>query len=363
VIAAELALKSKNSEPAVDYYLKVLELDSTNIFAITNLTDYYRDRKEYEKSFYYLNKSFRSSEIDYSKKMAILSYYLSDEYFFNNHTDLLEELILTMLEKYEGNREIHLFGTDFFIQNKKYKEALNSLIPILNEKEKKYELWRQGIYLANAIKQFEEMLTLAESAMKIFPDSVEVIYYKGIAEFESEKYNNFIKTFSDKNIKSTKNREIKSQARILLAEAYNKLENYPKSDSLFRSIILEEPKNFAAMNNFGYYLSIRNESLQEAKRISYIAIENNPDNGTYLDTYAWILYKLKDYKNAELFILEALKKGGINDPDINEHAAEIHKAIGSYELARSFYQKAIVVGGDKEKLIQKLEEIKGINGQ
>lgn len=357
VIAAELAMKSKDEELAIEFYKEVLVLDSLNIYALTNLTDYHREKEEYSESFYYLNKSFQSSEISYDKKMAILSYYLSDEFYFKNFNPELEMMIRTMLEKYEGNREIHLFGGDFFIQKRSYGEALNSILPILKEGESKYELWRQGILLADATDRKEEMLLLATKASKIFKDSTEIIFYKGMAEFELERYDKLIDTFDELGMRNTGNGNFNMQARVLLAESYYKLENYKVSDSLFRAIIDEEPANYIVMNNFSYYLSLRNESLEEAKALSNFTIRNNPENGTFLDTYAWILFKLENYEEAEKYIMKALNHGGENDPDVNEHAAEIHRAIGSLQLAIAFYRKAIILGGDKEKLMSKIEEI------
>ena len=46
IVAAELSLKSGKEEEAAEYYLQILEMDSTNIFALTNLTDYYRKKEE-----------------------------------------------------------------------------------------------------------------------------------------------------------------------------------------------------------------------------------------------------------------------------------------------------------------------------
>ena len=108
-------------------------------------------------------------------------------------------------------------------------------------------------------------------------------------------------------------------------------------------------------------MSIRGESLDEAREMSYRTIIENPENGTFLDTYAWILFKSGAFQEAEKHINKALQKGGLNDPDVNEHAADIHMKLESYHIARSFYEKAIILGGDKEKLeekLKKLDEIK-----
>ena len=87
-------------------------------------------------------------------------------------------------------------------------------------------------------------------------------------------------------------------------------------------------------------------------------VRNNPDNSTFLDTHAWVLYKLGFYEEAEKYILSALDKGGENDPEVNEHAGDIQKALESSQIAVSYYMKAIILGGDKEKLEIKIQEIK-----
>jgi tetratricopeptide (TPR) repeat protein len=357
VVAAELALKSKEEALAASHYREVFELDSMNIYALTNLTDYYREKKDFEKSFFYLNKSFQSDEIDYDKKMAILGFYLSDAYFFSNHAKELEELLVTMLEKYGGRRDVHLFASDFFIQNRKYSEALDALLPLLHKNQEKYAMWRQGILLANATSRTEDLLKIASIAAEMYPDSAEMIFYKGIAEYETEQYREVINTFSNEHLVRANDPELTSQARMLVAESYHQLEMFSISDSIFREIIRTEPGNNLVMNNFSYYLSLREESLDEAEQLSRITIEREPQNGTYLDTYAWILYKQGAYAEAEKYIMEALKWGGENDVDVNLHAAEIHKALGNIPMARAFYQKAMILGGNKEELILKLEAL------
>ncbi len=357
IVAAELARKNKEEDLAAEFYHEVFELDSLNIYALTNLTDYYREKKDFEKSFYYLDKSFRSNEIAYDKKMAILGFYLSDEYFIKNHFRELEKLLITMLDKHPEKRDVHLFASDFFIQNRKYAEALDALLPLLNSKQEKYTMWRQGILLANATDRKEDLLDLAKKASKIFPDSAEIIFYKGMAEFETENYEAVTRTFSKENLSRANDPELDAQAKMLLAESYYQLGVYAVSDSIFRDIIRKDPENTLVMNNFSYYLSLREESLDEAEQLSRRTIEREPGNGIFLDTYAWILYKKGAYEEAEKYIMKALENGGENDPDVNLHAAEIHKALGNIPLARAFYQKALILGGNKEDLIEKLEAL------
>ena len=357
VVAAEMALKDKNDDLAADYYQGVYELDSMNVYALTNLTDYYRGKGNFKESFFYLNKSFESDEIEYERKAAILGFYLSDDNLVNEQQILLGELVETMLNKYNGKREINLLASEFFIRTNNYNEALNTLKPLLNREEKSYGLWKQGILLANATGRNNDMLMITEIAHKIFRDSLEIIYFKGIAHYEMKQYVEVINTFSRDLIDATGEHEMISQMNMLVAESFYHLNEYDRSDSLFRYIIEREPENYIVMNNFSYYLSLRGESLEEAKALSWKTIVDNPENGTFLDTYAWILYNLGEYEEAEKYIMLALQYGGEDNPVINEHAADILLKSGNVDLARAYYQKAMILGGEKEKLLEKLENI------
>ena len=81
------------------------------------------------------------------------------------------------------------------------------------------------------------------------------------------------------------------------------------------------------LNNYSYYLAERGAKLKKAKEWSEETIRNNPENATFLDTYAWVLFKLKEYEEAEKYILIAMEKGGANDPEVNEHAGDIQVAL------------------------------------
>ncbi|MCF8345678.1 MAG: tetratricopeptide repeat protein [Bacteroidales bacterium] len=359
VVAAEMALKCSMDDLASEYYSSVVELDSLNVYALTNLTDYYREKGALEKSFYYLNKSFQIDEIEYERKMAILSYYLSDPDIMQSYGDELEMLISTMLKQYGNKLEIRLFVTDFYIERRDYEKALKALKPLLvNGDATKYEFWRQGILLANAIRNNKEMFHIASDALEAFPDSNEVRYFKGIAAYELGKYEELVNTFSEPGIEVFENEELRSQVKTLLAEGYYRLKDYHRSDSLFRAILREEQDNFMVMNNFSYYLALREESLEDALKMSEKAILHEPENGTFLDTYAWVLYKLERYNEAEHYIHKALKFGGENDPDVNEHAGDIFRKLGNVSMAISFYEKAVILGGNAITINNKIKEIK-----
>ena len=358
IVAAELCLKSGEEDSAASYYLEILEVDSMNIFALTNLSDYYRKKEDYKNSYKFLARSFESDQIEVNRKMAILSYYLSEEDHVRQYQKELDRVIEAFARANPDESDLCLLAADFYIQNQIYSKAYTYLKHYLELQKGSYNIYMQTILLANAASMDEEIIYMADRALELFPDSADILFFKGIALYQKENNQALIDNFEGVSFDRFSSLEYASQAKMLVAEAYYKMKDYSRSDSLFESLIMDEPNNHLVLNNYSYYLAERGEKLEQAKSWSANVVRNNPDNPTFLDTYAWILYKMGSYEEAEKYILSALEKGGDNDPDVNEHAGDIQMALESYQIAESYYLKAIILGGDRKSLEEKRAYIK-----
>jgi len=357
IVAAELSLKSGDEDAAAAYYQEILEVDSLNIFALTNLTDYYRKNGDFRKSLQYLAKSFRNRQIDVQRKMAILSYYLSEEEYVNQYAAELSVVIEEFAQTHPDESDLRLIAADFYIQNRMYEPAYIHLKRYLELNKGNYNIYMQTIMLANAASLDEELVRITDKAQEMYPDSADIRFFKGIGLYQTEDYERLIQNFKDQPMDDFSNPDYGPQAKMLLAEAFYRTKDFPQSDSLFEALIEEDPNNHMVLNNYSYYLAQRGERLMKAKEWSYITVRENPDNSTFLDTYAWVLYKLGSYEEAEQYILRALEKGGDNDPEVNEHAGDIQLALESFEIALSYYHKAILLGGDKARLEEQIEKV------
>jgi tetratricopeptide (TPR) repeat protein len=357
IVAAELCMKNGDEQAAANYYNQILEVDSTNIYALTNLTDYYRKGDNYHLSLKYLAMSFNSPQIDVSRKVAIMSYYLSDQEIVNSYPGELDRLIQVFVKEHPDHYEGRLLSTDFYIQTQKYDKAYEQLAYYLDHNLGTYPMYMQTILLANASALNQELIAISDKALKFYPDSADIRFFKGVGLYEEGLYKELISNLDSASMEDFSQEEYLSQSRMLYAEAYYRLEDYPKSDSLFEVLISEDPENYMVLNNYSYYLAERGEKLDQAREWSQKATWNNPDNSTFLDTYAWVLFKLELFDEAEKYILSALEKGGKNDPEVNEHAGDIQVALESYEIAKSYYKNAILMGGDKGRLEEKIQTL------
>ena len=130
---------------------------------------------------------------------------------------------------------------------------------------------------------------------------------------------------------------------------------FQKSDSLYLLALSIDSTNALILNNYAYSLSERDIELQKAKKMSQTALDKDPENSSYLDTYGWILYKLGDYTNAILYVQKAIDKESDN-ATLVDHLADIYFKMGDKKKAVELWRKALQLNGSLEKVKQKLAQ-------
>lgn len=88
--------------------------------------------------------------------------------------------------------------------------------------------------------------------------------------------------------------------------------------------------NALTLNNFAYFLSEENMELEKAKKMSRRSLDLVENNATYLDTYAWILYKMGEYQEAMDYMklaLELAGEAGDENEEYKIHYDAILKAL------------------------------------
>ena len=134
---------------------------------------------------------------------------------------------------------------------------------------------------------------------------------------------------------------------------YEKVKNFEKASEAFELLLTIEPNHHPTLNYFGYMLADRGERLPEALDMIERAIKSEPESGAYLDSYAWVLYKLGRYQEALVQIQKAVAKTN-NDPVVIEHLGDIQFALGNLQNARDAWTTALAFDPSNKSLKEKL---------
>jgi predicted Zn-dependent protease len=82
-------------------------------------------------------------------------------------------------------------------------------------------------------------------------------------------------------------------------------------------------------------------------------VKSNPDNPTYLDTHAWVLYVREKYKEARRVIEKAISTGKASATHF-EHYGDILYKLGDVEGAVAQWEKAKGMNANSEILNKKI---------
>ena len=127
----------------------------------------------------------------------------------------------------------------------------------------------------------------------------------------------------------------------LLGSLYDDMGDYPRSAENFELVLAIDPDNAGALNNYGYFMARRGENLPRARTLLEKALALRGDEPAFLDSYAWILFLQKDYRNALQTIERALALDPAPSAEILEHYYRILEALGDdrAEAARKRYEE------------------------
>jgi tetratricopeptide (TPR) repeat protein len=266
---------------------------------------------------------------------------------------LVDELVKTHPE---DAKSYALYG-DFLYLDKKYTEARKAYLKSLTYRNDVFAVWQQLFFIDSELKNYQDMASDASKALDIFPSQPIIYFFSGVAKSELKKYQDAVDDFNAGLGMTLENKPLELQFYLNLAEAYNSLKMYPKSNESFEKALTLDPDNALALNNYAYYLSVRNENLEKAEEMSKKSLEKDPANPSYLDTYGWILYKRGKFNEAATYVKRAIDQDS-GDAVVAEHYGDILFKLGDTDAAVTWWKKAKQLGATSEKLDKQISDKK-----
>ncbi|BBE18131.1 hypothetical protein AQPE_2291 [Aquipluma nitroreducens] len=355
-LMADYYLSEKEEVNALKYYMKILEIDPNNGFVLFSLTSFYREKEDKEKAWEYARKAFenKTAEVDTKIQFYLMITAGPDKPFFTD--DQISELVDILVKTNPDDFRVYTVYAEYLISKGKLVEAREQLRKVLETQKDNYMIWERMILISNDLLDFKSIYTDSEKALTLFPNQVTLYGLKAVACLQLEKYDEALEILKEGEPYLLDNKIMKIQFALYQAEAYYKLNRVEEAFKAFDEVITLDPENWMAMNNYAYYLSVRNENLAKAEELSSKAVRANPENSTYLDTYAWVLFMRKDYSLAKFYMETAMKNGGDKSGVITEHYGDILIMLGEKEKAIEEWKKALELGEGTKFLGEKIKQ-------
>ncbi len=322
------------------------------------LAQIYNSQEQFEKEIESLKKAFQSNEISLDSKLNLLLGLYQNA---NPSTEKGQKTIEMSVELAETLTQIHSqesssFGVlgDFLLKQTKYKEAFEAYKNALKIDPNNYSLWERTTQLALESKNYEYAISTSEDALEYFPNQPNLWFLNAVAYMSTTKNNQAIASLEQGKKMVFNNPELLSQFESQLADIYYQNEDFQKADEAYERALKQNPNNAHALNNYAYYLSLREERLERAAELGERLVKLYPNNSTYLDTYGWVLFVKKDYKEAEKYL--SLAAQTTKSATIIEHYGDVLFKLDKKQEAVLEWKKAYALDSTNQKLKQKIEQ-------
>ncbi|MBI5323801.1 MAG: tetratricopeptide repeat protein [Ignavibacteriae bacterium] len=376
----------QNKSKAIEIYESILE-EGENEDIMLRLAELYKNIGEYTK---YMELVLKINE-NKSYKLSVLSslaeaYYLNKKYddafnvIYKADENLIEDDLAGYYLKY-GDLLYLDSSSDSKLYIPKYLSKIDERF------FSRWSVYYLAGFLSDKIKDtnltdkfFSKALNFIDTNQDV-PIDIGVVYYNNkryakalevFNKFETDFPDYYLYPFyigtiyisMDSNQKAIEPLEkalyLEEKSVMVLGQlglVYNNLKDFVKSDSIYELALEVNPGDALINNNYAYSLSERGIKLDEALRMTEIAIEADSNNSSYLDTYGWVAYKLGNIKKALEYINKAVNSGKAS-AEVYEHLGDIQIHLGNKQYAIEAYEKSISIDNKNENVKKKLENLK-----
>ena len=352
-------LQNGKKKEALQKYRDVLKEDPDNSLAKVSMMDYYNNIGDKASVKTILRDLLQSPKAAQTLKLELLRQVIASSQKDNNpdSTEVLR-LFSEALAVPQENADIYMLKAAYMSFLKLPKPDITRVYERAIEIEPDNSSARialiQNIWDTH---DYDKVIAICRPAIEYNPDEILFYYFQGMAQFQKHDNNAALETFRKGvgQIKPDSDPSIVSDFYGIMGDILHEKGLNKEAFQAYDSCLQWKPDNVAALNNYAYYLSQANENLAKAEEMSYKTIKAEPNNSTFLDTYAWILFQQKRYEEAKIYLEQAIRNDSTLSNVVKEHAGDIYAQTGDIGKALDFWQQALKAGNDSATLKKKIQ--------
>ena len=355
LLMGDLHLENEETEKALACYQKAHEIDPDDPRYIVSMANYYDQTGDKEGAEQEIRDALVNEKLDVETKVGILSRYVQRLQQTQQGIENANSLFQTLLDQHPEDTELKLMYGSLLMAQQKEEEA-KFQFQLVTEMEPSNEgAWQQLLNISLKGEDIPEVIRICTRCKELFPEAPEYYFYLGIGYYMQEKYQESLDTYyAGLKIIPEGNGVVKSNFYGQIGDLYYQMEKMDEAYKAYDEALKYNENNAPVLNNYSYFLTLDKKDLKKAERMAAQCIKLEPDNATYLDTYAWVFFVQGNYTLAKIYIENALSKDKTNSAELVDHYGDILYMSGEKDKALEQWKKAKEMGKDTDVLKQKI---------
>lgn len=353
IFAGDIYAMFSQGDSALAYYNRACELDSTSGLAYYQRAMYYKnidDSIAYDREVF--NALTRES-LNLDAKMQLMTDYIRTLYDDPTQQPRIQSLFKTLLEQNPHEVALRDLYCSYLLAIQDLhgaEEQLGYAVDIDPSDEKR---WITLSSLSAERGDYRHSIEQAQRGLHYFPASSSLMMIIG-SDYQMLK--DYAKALQTLNAAAetvpTQQLDIRSQILGSIGDLYVAKGLRDSAYVFYDEALLLNPRNMLVKNNYAYSLAEQNKNLDRAERMCADVIQERPDEANSLDTYAWIMFKKKNYVEAKAYIEKAIANTDSDSAELFHHAGDIYFWNSDPAKAVEYWEKALKLEPDN-KLLQK----------
>ena len=363
VILGDVYLQNGKKQEAYDAYQKVLAVEPDNPMALFSMASYYEQTGQKELYQQQLDTLLLNKKVTSDTKISVMRQVIAEnEQSSAKDSTQVIALFDRMMKQDMDDPQIPMLYSQYLLSKNMEQEAVPVLEQVVDLDPTNKVARLMLVSAAVKKEDYKQIIKVCEPGIEATPDALELYYYLAIAYHQAEQGDSVLSVCNRalEHITPDTRKEVISDFYSIMGDIYHTKKQMTEAYAAYDSALVYNPSNIGALNNYAYYLSVERRDLDKAEEMSYKTVKAEPNNSTYLDTYAWILFEKGNYAEARIYIDNAMKNDGEKSDVIVEHCGDIYFMTGDVEGALKYWKKALEMGSESKTLKQKIEKKKYI---
>ena len=352
-------MQHKRQQEAYDIYTTVLKTEPDNAMAQSCMYDYYNETGQDAKAQEMMDKLLLGKETPSDTRIQFFRNAIQQNEKTGGDSTKIVQLFKQVQQVVPRDTTVAQLKAAYYTLKNFPKDSIDSaLTELLKLQPDNAGARIQLIQDKWPSQDWKTIAVLSEPGMLYNPNELAFYFFTGLSRYYLKDDDGALTAMKKGTafINDQSSVDIVSDLYSIMGEIYHSKGMNKEAYAAYDSCLQYKPDNTPTLNNYAYFLSVDGAHLDKAEQMSAKAIAAEPKNATYLDTYAWVLYKLGRYADAKIYIDQTLKfsTDSTSDNTLYEHAAEIYAQLGDYKSAVNFLQQAVKHGGDAKALEKKI---------
>lgn len=337
-------------------YEEAYLIDTTRLETIVELLDYNIRKSNLAEQFKWEGLILVHERVPLDVKLERMYAFMEGDFYRNNYFRV-GGLLNVLVKHYPTDRDVVHLNTQHLYSGGMMQQAAEYLRSHTHDANVTPEDFSTLAALDTTLKDEDALFSDVERGLALFPEDVKLISLYSLLYHYSDDTKGAIRILSDATKRLKKSEDL-SYCWGRIGDLYHEIDNDKQAFKAYRKALDYNPENAEVLNNYAYFLSLRNQELERALAMSLLAITLEENNYNYIDTYAWVLHCLGRDSEAKKYMRQALMLSQHSESSLLAHYADILWALGEGFMADIYWQKAVDAGYDANEMAEHIAQIK-----